>query len=111
MFATNHISSDIQASRIGRPMTKPKKASPVPPKLVGNPPEKDVGIATAIDHYQHEKGKRARRTQADDELMAAARREYNALLEAQAAKGKGGRPKKTATPVRSDPEEDPSSDE
>ncbi len=37
--------------------------------------------------------------------MAAARREYKALLEAQAAKGKGGRPKKNAVKPR-DPDAD-----
>ena len=49
---------------------------------------------TPIDHYKDEKSKRAKRTAPEDERMIAARREYQAMLEAQAAKGKGGRPKK-----------------
>jgi hypothetical protein len=53
-------------------------------------------FVTPSDHYQREKNKRASREVPEDELMAAARREYKALLEAQAAKGKGGRPKKKA---------------
>lgn len=48
----------------------------------------------ASAHYHREKARRARRTEPQSELMAAARREYLALLEAEAAKGKGGRPKK-----------------
>ncbi len=46
--------------------------------------------------------------------MAAARREYEALLEAQAAKGKGGRPKKAAARPAADADaeaEDSSPDE
>jgi hypothetical protein len=34
--------------------------------------------------------------------MAAARREYLALLESEAVKGKGGRPRKKAAPVAND---------
>jgi hypothetical protein len=37
--------------------------------------------------------------------MAAARREYEALLAAQATKGKGGRPKKTAKKAADDVDE------
>jgi hypothetical protein len=37
--------------------------------------------------------------------MAAARREYEALLAAQATKGKGGRPKKTAKKAVDDADE------
>ena len=51
-------------------------------------------IVTPSDHYQHEKHKRAGRVAPVDDLMDAAKREYRALLDAQAAKGKGGRPKK-----------------
>ncbi|HTJ23316.1 MAG TPA: hypothetical protein VL383_13020 [Gemmatimonadaceae bacterium] len=42
--------------------------------------------------------------------MEAARREYLALLEAEAAKGKGGRPKKKAA-AESTREEEEASDE
>ena len=48
------------------------------------------------DHYRREKERRANNAKPESELMAAARREYEALLAAQATKGKGGRPKKTA---------------
>jgi hypothetical protein len=48
----------------------------------------------AREHYHREKARRARGTSAESDVMAAARREYLALLESDAAKGKGGRPKK-----------------
>ena len=48
------------------------------------------------EHYRREKERRANTVKPESELMAAARREYEALLAAQAAKGKGGRPKKNA---------------
>ena len=55
------------------------------------------------EHYHREKERRANTAKPDSELMAAARREYEALLAAQATKGKGGRPKKNAAkPVVSD---------
>lgn len=49
------------------------------------------------DHYLREKERRARKLGPDHDLLAAARREYEAMLVADAAKGKGGRPKKTAS--------------
>ena len=48
------------------------------------------------EHYHREKERRANAPKPESELMAAARREYEALLAAQATKGKGGRPKKNA---------------
>jgi polyphosphate kinase 2 (PPK2 family) len=51
---------------------------------------------SAHDHYHREKARRAKQAHPESELMAAAKREYLALLEADAAKGKGGRPKKKA---------------
>ena len=48
------------------------------------------------EHYHREKERRANTPKPESELMAAARREYEALLAAQATKGKGGRPKKNA---------------
>jgi hypothetical protein len=50
--------------------------------------------SNASEHYQREKARRAKRAQPQNDLMDAARREYEALLEAQSVKGKGGRPKK-----------------
>lgn len=52
--------------------------------------------SSAHDHYQREKARRARTARPESELLAAAKREYLALLESEAAKGKGGRPKKKA---------------
>lgn len=55
------------------------------------------------EHYRREKERRAKLALPENELMAAARREYEALLAAQATKGKGGRPKKkVAKRVKSD---------
>ena len=51
--------------------------------------------SSAKDHYAREKARRAKTTPVDDEAMASARREYQALLETNAAKGRGGRPKKS----------------
>jgi hypothetical protein len=51
---------------------------------------------SAREHYQREKARRARRIPVETEAIAAARREYLALLAAEAAKGKGGRPRKNA---------------
>jgi len=50
----------------------------------------------AHEHYLREKERRARKLGPDHDLLAAARREYEAMLEADAAKGKGGRPRKAA---------------
>jgi hypothetical protein len=67
---------------------------------------------TAADHYQREKARRAKDVRPESELMAAARREYEAMLAAQATKGKGGRPKKNAVkPVISDEAEGEAGDE
>ena len=54
--------------------------------------------ATPQDHYRREKARRAAKKAPGNELIAAAKREYLALLEASSIKGKGGRPKKK--PVR-----------
>ena len=55
------------------------------------------------EHYRREKERRAKQALPENELMAAARREYEALLAAQATKGKGGLPKKkVAKRVKSD---------
>jgi hypothetical protein len=48
----------------------------------------------AREHYRREKAARAHRVHLESQAMAAARREYLAQLEAAAAKGRGGRPKK-----------------
>jgi hypothetical protein len=62
---------------------------------------------SARDHYRREKERRAKKGLPETDLMAAARAEYQALLAAQATKGKGGRPKKkVAKPVVADLDED-----
>jgi polyphosphate kinase 2 (PPK2 family) len=66
--------------------------------------------ALAREHYRREKERRARRPLPESDVMEAARREYLALLEAEAAKGKGGRPKKKAA-AESTREEEEASDE
>ena len=58
--------------------------------------------SSAEDHYAREKARRAGVAPADDEAMASARREYQAMLEMNAAKGRGGRPKKQPAPQKSD---------
>jgi polyphosphate kinase 2 (PPK2 family) len=52
----------------------------------------------ASEHYHREKARRERQATPENDVMAEARREYLALLESDAAKGKGGRPKKKAEP-------------
>ena len=62
---------------------------------------------SAREHYQREKARRDRRAPQDSEALAAARREYLALLASNATKGKGGRPRKTAVrPDKPEAEED-----
>jgi hypothetical protein len=53
----------------------------------------------ATEHYHREKARRERQATPESDVMAAARREYLALLESDAAKGKGGRPKKKVAPT------------
>ena len=60
---------------------------------------------SAEDHYAREKARRAKVAPADNEAMASARREYQAMLEMNAAKGRGGRPKKQPAPLK--PEDAP----
>ena len=55
---------------------------------------RESGTATAREHYHREKARRARVAHPESELMEAAKREYLALLAHEAARGKGGRPKK-----------------
>ena len=71
-----------------------------------NKPTADSPLG-AKDHYQREKARRARNTPVNSEAMAQARREYEALLETSAQKGRGGRPKKKPKPEtkEAEPEE------
>jgi hypothetical protein len=75
-------------------MTKPKPTTPERPSPgAKGTPTADASLA-AKDHYQREKARRARHKHADSDALASAKREYEALLENNAAKGRGGRPKK-----------------
>lgn len=74
-------------------MTKPR--DPVSPRGASSPRHRDTG-ATAREHYRREKARRSGEPRPDSELLAAAKREYLAMLEADAIKGKGGRPRKKA---------------
>jgi hypothetical protein len=75
-------------------MTKPRPtASPRPTSGANNVSKTDAPLAPK-DHYQREKARRARHAPADSEAMESAKREYQALLETNAVKGRGGRPKK-----------------
>ena len=65
---------------------------------------RESGTATAREHYHREKARRARLAHPDSELMEAAKREYQALLAQEAARGKGGRPKKK--PAKPNPDSD-----
>jgi hypothetical protein len=65
---------------------------------------RESGTATAREHYHREKARRARVAHPDSELMEAAKREYLALLAQEAARGKGGRPKKK--PAGANPDAD-----
>lgn len=66
-------------------------------------------ILTPTEHYRREKARRAaeRAGAAAADPLEEARREYRAMLAADAAKQKGGRPKKSAArPAEADEQED-----
>jgi hypothetical protein len=54
------------------------------------------------EHYEREKARRSKNPAPESDLMAAARREYEALLAAQSTKGKGGRPRKQVPKPKKD---------
>lgn len=97
----------------GDPVKKPRPTAP--PRSRQEPSDRaDIEpTLDAKDHYEREKARRARIAPPDSEAMASAHREYQALLETNAAKGRGGRPKKQPAPPRAaDPlEEDGADDE
>lgn len=82
-------------------MTKSK--NPAPPRVTTPTRARDTG-ATAREHYRREKARRSGEQRPESELLAAAKREYLAMLEADAVKGKGGRPRKKAGPGTADTE-------
>lgn len=77
-------------------MTKSTKRHRDAPRSPAKHTAKDKA---AKEHYHREKQRRERHSPAESDVMAAARREYLALLESDAAKGKGGRPKKKVAPA------------
>jgi hypothetical protein len=82
----------------GMPRDPLKTPKPTPHRRPESPASETPASepSSAKDHYEREKARRAQDTSVDNEAMASARREYRAMLEASAAKGKGGRPKKQA---------------
>lgn len=81
---------------------KTKPSSSTRSAATGRGRPSDGGGSAAQEHYRREKERRARRQAPDSDLMEAAKREYLALLEAEAAKGKGGRPKKKSAKPETD---------
>lgn len=57
----------------------------------------DAAPTEAREHYHREKARRADRVRPHDHPLEQARRAYHALLAADAAKAKGGRPRKAVT--------------
>jgi hypothetical protein len=57
----------------------------------------------AREHYRREKARRAERVRPPEHPLEQARRAYHALLAADAARAKGGRPKKNVPPAKSTP--------
>ena len=88
--------------------TKPHLPTPSPraARPAGAGRGRSSEASAAQEHYRREKDRRARRQAPDSDLMEAAKREYLALLEAEAAKGKGGRPKKKPAKPETDEAED-----
>jgi hypothetical protein len=86
----------------GDPVKKPKPSATTRPRSVSNETPDTEPPLEAKDHYQREKARRARHAPPDSEAMASARREYQSMLETNAAKGRGGRPKKQAASPKTD---------
>src|SRR5579863_5698294 len=64
-----------------------------PSAPVGDVIDKSLDQLSPLELYRREKALRAGQRR-DDDAMAAAKREYRAMLEADAARHKGGRPPK-----------------
>jgi hypothetical protein len=82
-----------------------KSKNRVPSRVTTSVRSRDSG-ATAREHYRREKARRSGERRPDSELLAAAKREYLAMLEADAIKGKGGRPRKKAGRPAADTEDE-----
>jgi len=80
--------------------TRVRRSRPPSPRSELYKPSTTAGAGeddtAARDHYQREKERRANRTRPHDHPLEQAHRAYQALLAADAAKARGGRPKKVA---------------
>ncbi len=86
-------------SRARRPAPKAKRAH-------------SPSTSAAIEHFKREKARRAAQASPQSEQLEAARREYEALMIENAARGKGGRPRKKAKAVSPNvTDEDPGDEE
>lgn len=79
--------------RRGRPSRREEHYRPAPINAEERPSHE---TATPHELYRHEKARRTRTRDASADPLADAKREYKALLAAEAARGKGGRPRKNA---------------
>lgn len=72
-----------------------RRAQPLHPPIDTPSPVEEITFPTmgGSDLYRHEKQRRAREGKVTTDPLAEARREYLALLAAEAEKGKGGRPR------------------
>lgn len=89
--------------------TRVRRADPAPDATRPSTFDTDIPSAdlAAREHYRREKARRAERTRPAEHPLEQARRAYHALLEADAERAKGGRPKK---PIVS-PKQKPSTSE
>lgn len=85
--------------------TRVRRAEPAP--ATTRPPTFDADTASpdvaAREHYRREKARRAERTRPAEHPLEQARRAYHALLEADAERAKGGRPKKPIVSAKRKP--------
>ena len=78
--------------RAGSELYKPSSAPRTPPSTTPS-----VSRSSASELYHREKARRANRERPEDHPMEQARRAYQDLLASDAAKMRGGRPKKMVT--------------
>lgn len=64
------------------------------------PPQPEWAPRTPHELYRHEKARRARQERPADDPLEQARKAFQELLKAEAASGKGGRPKTVKPPAR-----------
>jgi hypothetical protein len=82
-------------TRQPRRATRPERREPLRRAPLRDPVEPMTGPALSPSElYQREKARRAHQASAPVDALEEARREFQALLAAEAAAGKGGRPRK-----------------